>query len=121
MLCVNRAAGERVIMRVPNGPVISVIVMRVGSGQRVRLGVEAPDFVAVDREEIDLAKGNELVSQPGKQTETRSMVRLWKAMDEPMHLTNDALIRQAAIRINDLKLELASLKARLNPRAVSAR
>lgn len=109
MLCLNRMAGQRVIMRVPNGPVITILIDKI-KGTRVRLMIDAPQIVTVDREEIDASKGNEVIPRPDKESGTRSITRLWKAMGEPMHLTDDSLIRQAAVQINALKSEIAAIK-----------
>jgi sRNA-binding carbon storage regulator CsrA len=113
MLCVNRMTGERVIIRVPNGPMITIAIVRVGKGKRVRLGIDAPASISVDREEIDTAKRNEAAPAPQTESATRSMVKLWRAMGEPMHLTDDSLIRQAAEKINELTRENATLNLQL--------
>lgn len=51
MLVMARKAGERIICTTPSGEEIVVLIVRIGP-LSVRVGVEAPDDVAIVREEI---------------------------------------------------------------------
>jgi carbon storage regulator CsrA len=55
MLILMRRPGEDVVIRTPNGDVITVAVMRV-QGRGVALGFDAPRSYGIDRAEIDARK-----------------------------------------------------------------
>ena len=64
MLVLSRKQGEKVI--IGNG--IAVTVLEV-QGNRVRLGIEAPDDVRILREELSFFQGEPVVNnQPRRQT-----------------------------------------------------
>lgn len=54
MLCLSRKANEVIIIgRPPNEVTVTVIEVR---GDKVRLGINAPDNVEIDRAEVRLSK-----------------------------------------------------------------
>lgn len=55
MLVLSRKVGERILI----GRNISIMVVGVEAGSRVRLGIDAPPGVRIDREEIAEARGSE--------------------------------------------------------------
>jgi carbon storage regulator CsrA len=59
MLVLTRKAGEQIII----GDNIKVTVVSVGPG-RIKIGIEAPDNVSVDRAEIHARKQNDEVVGP---------------------------------------------------------
>lgn len=59
MLVLSRKVGERILI----GDQIAVTVVRVGPGI-VRLGVEAPQNLAIVREEIKDRRSEETVARP---------------------------------------------------------
>ncbi len=62
MLVLSRKVGERLVI----GGNITVVVNRV-AGNRVTLGIEAPDTVRIVRGELDAAKGD-FAALPGSKT-----------------------------------------------------
>lgn len=59
MLALQRHPGESVIIELPSGELIEIQVVRfVGVKDRVRLGIEAPPHIKVDRAEVFLHKQN---------------------------------------------------------------
>jgi len=52
MLVITRRPGEDIIIRTPEGRVVTVRAIRI-AGDRVRIGVDADRSVKVNREEID--------------------------------------------------------------------
>ena len=58
MLILSRRQGESVVMTLANGDLIEVTVLAMHSNQ-VRIGVDAPKTVTVDRQEIYLKKQSE--------------------------------------------------------------
>jgi carbon storage regulator len=54
MLVLSRKKGERIL--IGNGIVVQIIEIR---GDRVRIGIEAPPDVAVDREEVRESKNRD--------------------------------------------------------------
>ena len=61
MLILTRRPGETLVMKTESGELINVTVMGVKANQ-VRIGVEAPKTVAVNREELHLKKESELMA-----------------------------------------------------------
>ena len=57
MLVVSRRKGERVVLEVPGVGRVEVLVSEV-RGDKVRLGIEAPRHVVIDRAEVHEAKRN---------------------------------------------------------------
>lgn len=61
MLVLARRKSERIILRTPDGTVIVVTAVEIrGQAGKVKIGIDAPPEVMVDREEIytkKLAKG----------------------------------------------------------------
>ena len=55
MLVLTRRVGESLILSLQDGTTAKIEVTQVNGGQ-VRIGVEAPRSVGVDREEIYIAK-----------------------------------------------------------------
>jgi carbon storage regulator len=55
MLVLSRRTGERVMI----GKNIAVVVLQVG-GNRVKLGVDAPPEIAIQREELDCKIGTKV-------------------------------------------------------------
>ena len=51
MLILMRAEGESIVITLPDGREVWVMVTRIKEG-RVRVGIDAPADVSVDREEI---------------------------------------------------------------------
>jgi carbon storage regulator len=51
MLILTRRPGETLIIELPNGKQIDVTVLEV-KGNQVRLGTDAPDDIAIVREEL---------------------------------------------------------------------
>jgi len=61
MLILTRRPGETLVMKTESGELINVTVLGVKANQ-VRIGVDAPQSVSVDREEIYLKKQAERVA-----------------------------------------------------------
>jgi carbon storage regulator len=61
MLILTRRPGETLVMKTESGELINVTVLGVKASQ-VRIGVDAPKTVAVNREEIHLKKEAERVA-----------------------------------------------------------
>jgi carbon storage regulator CsrA len=61
MLILARRLGETLVMKTESGELINVTVLGVKANQ-VRIGVEAPKTVAVNREEIHIKKEAERVA-----------------------------------------------------------
>jgi carbon storage regulator len=61
MLILTRRPGETLVMKTESGELINVTVLGVKANQ-VRIGVEAPKTVAVNREEIHIKKEAERVA-----------------------------------------------------------
>ena len=64
MLVLFRKRDERIVIRTPGGEVITVVVVEFKEGDsgrpyKVRLGIDAPSSVRIDREEIDATKQRE--------------------------------------------------------------
>lgn len=55
MLVFSRARDERVVINLPDGREVYVSVVDI-RGPRVRIGLEAPDDITIDREEVAIAK-----------------------------------------------------------------
>lgn len=56
MLILSRKPGESLIITASNGEVIEVHISKKTQGNQIRIGVEAPRGVIVDREEVHLRK-----------------------------------------------------------------
>lgn len=56
MLVISRRENEEIVVRVPNYP--HPIVVRIADirGNKVRISIEAPKDVTIDRREVDLRK-----------------------------------------------------------------
>ncbi|MCL1485164.1 carbon storage regulator (plasmid) [Marinobacter sp. M3C] len=61
MLILTRRPGETLVMKTESGELINVTVLGVKASQ-VRIGVDAPKTVAVNREEIHIKKEAERLS-----------------------------------------------------------
>lgn len=55
MLCLTRLVDEWIDVSLPDGRLVSIVVIETSKG-KVRLGIIAPDDVAVDRREVRLTK-----------------------------------------------------------------
>jgi carbon storage regulator CsrA len=53
MLVLSRKKDEKIILRTPGNPDISITVVRIDSHNRVRLGIEANENVLILRSELD--------------------------------------------------------------------
>lgn len=58
MLVLGRNRGQKVIVQLDNGEIISISVVEV-RGTKVRLGFDAPGSVCINREEIYIANKEE--------------------------------------------------------------
>lgn len=61
MLVLERKLDQRIVLTLPDGSLVTIAVVEIRSGPRgefgkVRLGIEAPTEVGIDREEIHLRK-----------------------------------------------------------------
>lgn len=57
MLVLARRKSERIILRTPDGTVIVVTAVEIrGQAGKVKIGIDAPPEVMVDREEIYIKK-----------------------------------------------------------------
>lgn len=61
MLILTRRKGEALVMRTASGELIHATIME-SHGNQVRIGIDAPASVQVDREEIYLKKQAERVA-----------------------------------------------------------
>jgi len=61
MLVLLRREGESIVCRTKTGERVVFAVLRM-ERNRVRVGVEAPLSITIDREEVDLRKHPELVN-----------------------------------------------------------
>lgn len=51
MLNLTRRPGETIVMTLPSGETIRITVLNI-KGNQVRIGTDAPNHIAVDRQEI---------------------------------------------------------------------
>ena len=60
MLVLTRRENEGIIVRLPYGRAVRISVARISpEGTKVRIGIEAPDDIIVDREEIAMIKAGD--------------------------------------------------------------
>lgn len=52
MLVLKCEKGARLFFELPDGGLITVKILEVRAGGRVRLGIDAPEYVSVEREEV---------------------------------------------------------------------
>lgn len=55
MLVLSRKRDESIVLTTPSGDVIEICVVDL-TGHKVRLGIEAPKHISVDRQEVYLDK-----------------------------------------------------------------
>lgn len=58
MLCLSRKFNESIVIECPGGEIIEIMVVDI-RGDKVRLGIEAPANIPVNRREVHNAKKRE--------------------------------------------------------------